>query len=815
MSLPIVRKITFWKKSSTKKEIDGLGADWIGDAMKVANFTIAAGEAVPGVGGLMKAAGGIFIALLQPLQQMSKNKEDCKTLITNIALLLQTINEELKTLSLAENVTIGNSSNAWSNFERSLENTKEKLTKFNSEEGLLSRYLRAERIRDIILEYQTEIRRLKDDLLLANVLATRLQVNNIQYTLTASNEDEPEIDDYYQVKPADIHLTETLDGSSRSRSSVEEYLAKVNCGGREKSAMVRRYNGQDKEKDLKQELQLLSRLRHPNVTQLLAVCRSKNLPALIFDEALAPAPFDQNEEKIISMFVRRSFTIQDIISYIATAYPRSRDGQAAISYLTDMIPGLRSYRERSFYPRTGEYLRVDADIDRDGSNNLTIRPKIHEYRSTDNRVVLSIEFEALTRPYENLAFRIYPEYSINKYLLQKINHPDTIRHLPREEMVSLLRAFHSIVPLRNNFIGNRKNVPLVGSITLHLPFTIFPDYQMDKHLTRDDDSGVLRIVVARFKEGIICDSSWQPRDDNNVRYETQRTAKGTRVRFKLQNLEDRDPTAIFHFSADMDVPGRYGDVYPPFLAQINSIAAKIKQFWPRASYNIGMCHRISWSVCVGLPHGGKAIRNSPNLYLFLENPVIDVSGYPQDPRVYWSTCPSGITSLTVLQLYSLGITDLPRAYKDIRSFEYVYHSQKDVLNRMYEACGLNAESDEISELMGYPLPEHKEFRLPRLKRRMSFSVFSEFEVLTRTRSGYHKPQELRLDPKLVPYWKDDVEFLTAKMVPFSLQHYDLRTTGHDLQYGNLDIDLRHKEMPRERKYWSRERKYWSRFKFED
>ncbi|KIJ42065.1 hypothetical protein M422DRAFT_31462 [Sphaerobolus stellatus SS14] len=229
--------------------------------MKVANLTITAGEAVPGVGGFMKAAGGIFVALLQPLQQMGKNKEDCKTLITNIALLLQTINEELKTLSLAENVTIGRSSNAWSNFERSLENTKEKLTKFNSEEGFLSRYLRAERIRDIILEYQTEIRRLKDDLLLANVLATRLQVNNIQYTLTASNEDEPEIDDYYQVKPADIYLTETLDGSSRTRSSVEEYLAKVNCGGMEKSAMVRRYNGQDKEKDLKRELQLLSHLR--------------------------------------------------------------------------------------------------------------------------------------------------------------------------------------------------------------------------------------------------------------------------------------------------------------------------------------------------------------------------------------------------------------------------------------------------------------------------------------------------------------------------------------------------------------------------
>ncbi|KIJ42061.1 hypothetical protein M422DRAFT_254756 [Sphaerobolus stellatus SS14] len=801
MSPQIVRKITFWKKSSTKKEIDGLGADWIGDAMKVANLTITAGEAVPGVGGFMKAAGGIFLALLQPLQQMGKNKEDCKTLITNIAQLLQTINKELKTLSSGD-ITLANSSNAWSDFERSLEETKEKLSKFNSEERFLSRYLRAERIRDIILMYQTEIGRLKDDLLLANVLATRLQVNNIQYTLTASNEDDSEIDDYYQVKPADIYLTETLAASSRS--TVEEYLATVNCGGMQKSAMVRRYNGQDKEKSLKQELQLLSRLRHPNVLQLLAVCRSRNLPALVFDGGLVPAATTNRlgeYERLIDMFAPDSFAIQDIISYLAEDYPRSRDVQAAISYLTNKIPDLSSYRSPA-HSMAAEYLSIlTGGIGRYGSSDLIIRPKIREYRLTDNRVVLSIEFEALTELYQEPGFMIYPEHSINEYLLQKINHPDAIRHLSRDEMVSLLRAFHSIVPLQNTSINDRKNVPL-GGVILHLPLTIFEDYQMEKYQPRDDDSGMLGIVVARFKEGVICDSSWHPNNGDDVRYETQRTAKGTRVQYKPQHSQDCNPR--FTFTANVDGTKRYGrGGYPPFLAQINSIVPKIKKFWPRLSYDISMCHTISWNVYVKLPHCGKTIRNSPNLYLFLENPMIDASGYPQDPRIYWSTCPSGITSLTVLQLYSLGITDLHRTYKEIGSFQYIYHSQKDVLNSMYEACGLNAQSDEISELMGYPLPEHKEFRFPRLKRRMTFSAFSEFEVLTRTRSDHDKLPELQLDPKLVPHRINHVYFLTAKMVPFSLQHYDLRTTSHDLQYGNLDIDLCHEEMPRTWKYWSR------------
>ncbi|KIJ49002.1 hypothetical protein M422DRAFT_28300 [Sphaerobolus stellatus SS14] len=89
---------------------------------------------------------------------------------------------------------------------------------------------------------------------------------------------------------------------------------------------------------------------------------------------------------------------------------------------------------------------------------------------------------------------------------------------------------------------------------------------------------------------------------------------------------------------------------------------------------------------------------------------------------------------------------------------------------------------------------------------MSFSVFSEFEVSTR--SNHFKLPRFRLDPKLVPHWKDYVVFLTVKMVPFFLQHYDLRTTGHDLQYGDLIIDLRHEEMPRETKLWHR-------FKHED
>ncbi|KIJ48027.1 hypothetical protein M422DRAFT_248181 [Sphaerobolus stellatus SS14] len=47
MSLQVIRKITFWPKTSSKSESNSSEVDWIGDAMRVANLTIAAGPNIP------------------------------------------------------------------------------------------------------------------------------------------------------------------------------------------------------------------------------------------------------------------------------------------------------------------------------------------------------------------------------------------------------------------------------------------------------------------------------------------------------------------------------------------------------------------------------------------------------------------------------------------------------------------------------------------------------------------------------------------------------------------------------------------------
>ncbi|KIJ31911.1 hypothetical protein M422DRAFT_266413 [Sphaerobolus stellatus SS14] len=120
--------------------------------------------------------------------------------------------------------------------------------------------------------------------------------------LNGNNKDDLEIDEYCQIKTADIHLLETL-SVNYPKDTVEEYTATVDCGGRQRSVTVRMYTGDDANKVedrigtefsslMGESIQswisgkLTSQFDHShlNVTQLLAVCNSKGLPALIFDE---------------------------------------------------------------------------------------------------------------------------------------------------------------------------------------------------------------------------------------------------------------------------------------------------------------------------------------------------------------------------------------------------------------------------------------------------------------------------------------------------------------------------------------------------
>ncbi|KIJ48049.1 hypothetical protein M422DRAFT_248213 [Sphaerobolus stellatus SS14] len=445
MSLKVVRKINFWRNPSSKIE----------------------------TGGFIKDAAGVFINLLQSVQQMGKNKEHCKTLITSITQLLKTVNEELR---------------------RFLGDTKDRLNQLNTETRFLSRYLRAERIRDIISGYQTEMQRLKIDLLLANVLAMRVQGINSPKTQgnVLSSEDDLDMDD---VRAICIKNDDTK--ANDKTETVEEYLATVDFGGRQRSAMVRMYKGHDAQQNWREELQIISGIRHPNVSQLVAVCRSRKLPALIFDGELLPLPpFDIYKEELSNLLV-----LHNSVNNASTP--------------GNSLNLTHSSRVKILFSTYYQYNQYNLECIQEAA--LQIR----EYRSVDNCVAFAIEkmnsnYIISTDQYD-FDLPVYSEDSFSEDILGRINSPRHFRQSTRHEMISLLDAFHLLVPLESEPTFDWRNVPL-GGIFLSLPRATSPNYQVEAHQPRDDVSGISGHLMAHVTGYTVFYSQWHYLDKTIDKY---------------------------------------------------------------------------------------------------------------------------------------------------------------------------------------------------------------------------------------------------------------------------------------------------------
>ncbi|KIJ39729.1 hypothetical protein M422DRAFT_257562 [Sphaerobolus stellatus SS14] len=462
------------------------------------------------------------------------------------------------------------------------------------------------------------------------------------------------------------------------------------------------------------------------------------------------------------------YSTRHITFQLAAEYRHSQDAGAGLSYLANIFSTL--FTSFGVHGTPVRYYKSDM-------NRLQIR----KYRSNDNRIVVAIEAkmtEESTIYYVTLRIPIYSESSYSEDILGKIESLDLRGHSNQDQKIALLNTFLSLVHLDREEYRTWKNFPLGGLILQHdLPN--FEDY----------------------REVAVLYSQWHLDGDTSVSvdkiYETKYSTKCIRIRFP-GTLETSDSSVTLEFFVEKPIPG-IGNDYSPFLAQINLIVANIKIAWPNdlqpQAYKLHICDRISWRLDLSIPHGSQRRKTSSDVYLFIQNPVMDQSGCFKNPHGYWSLCPSGTTRLNVRQAYSLGIDHLPRLERIVHTAKYVYHPKKDVLKQMYEARGFKAESDEVSKMMGYPLPEHKELRLPKLKRRVTFS---DLKTLRRTKYSY---AQLNLDPQLFPKSRSSITSWMTKIVPLYIQSYDLRTTGYELQYDDLDIDPTYEEMPREIKAW--------------
>ncbi|KIJ22937.1 hypothetical protein M422DRAFT_276578 [Sphaerobolus stellatus SS14] len=707
MSLPVVRKFTFSKKSSSISQILNnrgdsrmkqsckIGGDWIDHALNIARLTTVAVDTVPIVGGLIKGASAVFNSLIESIQQMGRNKENCKVLITSIAQLLEIVNLGLKTLPSIESLALHSYSNAWTDFERPLENTKESLVKLNSEARFLLRYIFAEKIGDIISSSQAEIQRPQNNLLLANILPIRVQISNQQARMIMHpNEKEQahggskeslDLDD-----PGDIHLMQTL---STSRDTTQESIATVYCGGIKRSVMVRMYKGNDAQTN---DLGWISGTRHANVLQLRAVCKSRNSPALIFDDVLLSVPQKTDFTSFAKLYAEYG-TGRDIVSELLRRYRQFRD----VTFLQEK--NFSAYRYQSESLHTGTPVQID----------------MCEYQSVDNRSVIAISFKELVTKFFTLKVRSFAvpeevESSFSDDLFRQIEHPKSIHHYTGNELISMLKAFYYVIPSQFCTVRSTRNI-FLGGITVRPYFPSLSKYQIHSTMFMCS-SNLTGLLIAQFTKGIVANYSdwrttWHEGESVDKIYRTKHTAKGIRICFTHDQQKIGAPD--LYSAMRIEIPGRDCDTSHLLFSQINALVAKVKNI-PKLIGPYGSEMRIAddemrWHVIIKLPDTSINRRDLEDIFPFIEDSIIDQSGCLHNPNIYWSTCPSGTTALTVLQAYSFGIAHPHRLESNALILRYAYHPEKDVLKYMNEACGLKAESDEISKLMGYPLPDHKRF----------------------------------------------------------------------------------------------------------
>ncbi|KIJ51622.1 hypothetical protein M422DRAFT_243921 [Sphaerobolus stellatus SS14] len=509
---------------------------------------------------------------------------------------------------------------------------------------------------------------------LVNVLAIRVQIGiSTRGTIVAANNEEARgrsgnevgLDDYYQIKPADIDLMQTL---VSSRDAVQENLATVYCGGTNISAMVRMYKGRKG----KRSLDTLAGFYYLVNT---IPCFSK---------------ISRGFGGRGSIPIKRARFMDDDPN--SPDYPLILSGQHPCDYFGVTNP---------------------AQIDR------------CEYQSVDKRSVVAIaitktaDSEAVIQ-LNSLFIPEFPESSFGEKLLRQIEHLQSINHSDKREITSMLHAFHSFIPLEST-IWRAKNIFLV---TVRRCIMNPPDRPVEPPKIRGAFNPSARLI-AQFKKGIAATySGWQYSRGYPVDkiYRTQLTAKGIKI-WKVDTESVLAPVLgviggvlpstmgtlvrmahfadvpnldhiSFTFVIKIRRPGNNSDISPFLFAQINALATKSEEVCLHKSYRDGF---------------------EFDLY-----PITDRSGCIHDPRVYWSTCPSGATTFTALEAYSFGIKYLPIVENIVYITRYVYHPERDVLKHMYESCGLNPESDDVSKFMGFPVPDLKEFDFPKPHRRLSY-----------------------------------------------------------------------------------------------
>ncbi|KIJ42294.1 hypothetical protein M422DRAFT_254702 [Sphaerobolus stellatus SS14] len=584
---------------------------------------------------------------------------------------------------------------------------------------------------------------------------------------------------------------------------------------------VKVYEGKES-KELKAELRIMEHLRHPNIAQVMGFCKSQYLPAVIFYEDLRPVKVDNSYGRLDSTW--------NTLEHLTTRYRMSRDIQDGVRHIQAKLPSFLNTEKIQY---SGVDINIDIGYTEPGKAQLAI------YVGNDNRVKISILLTDTGPDLFSTSDYSSSDIIIDESRLQalKIQLESRVARSPAET-TSLLQNFHSVIPLDYECFPLdpfTDKAHLGGVYAWYKPCTTCQRCRAPYHLT--SSSKEVKLVAGFSSNGYNMDDWKLSIVSSEVWSSLKRSDKGIRLSFTESQTTEK--VTLFQTCYAANDRGRSALLWNSFLAEICHFISRFDAICPSSKCKllaVNLLNAIRWYIDL-------EVENTPGtwpvneLYLFVNNTIISEDGYCQVPDIYWSQCPQGTTRLTALELHQFGIHNLPKLICEAHtiSFSFKIHSIK-LLQNFYESCGLDPFSDVVARVTGPILPHH--FNLDTKKRRrQSFTgyprlhqypkenTFSTEDTLPenpdldhylgsyydrRNRPLIFNPQfqnvlrlresNSRLGIPPSRYWT----FLAAaEVLPESLRWYDLKTTGHEFGYGEVNIDPRYAELPsRANEFWS-------------
>ncbi|KAF7369613.1 hypothetical protein MVEN_00292100 [Mycena venus] len=257
--------------------------DWLTHVILTVKTIAAGAEFIPLP--YIRAAFGTVVIFLETVDKIKKNRDDLRDLCAGTVEILLLLRGEILTRGHVAGVRFMGLCEDFVSFLRLVQTELENLIRSRTGfRGRFKEFLCTTSVADQINGYRTRINDLRSNFILAAIIDTNVNLASIQKTVSANQETCPIAQQFRRITMGDINLLyETAMSSAVYK--VKVFTARVSG----ESSLMTLAKYEDVER-WKSDLELYSRLKHPNVWQLFGISTTSELHALIYYDELIPLP---------------------------------------------------------------------------------------------------------------------------------------------------------------------------------------------------------------------------------------------------------------------------------------------------------------------------------------------------------------------------------------------------------------------------------------------------------------------------------------------------------------------------------------------